>query len=91
MGKKLNLNGDVKMISKKTIAVLLIIGITFSLLTVGLAIIKPLLKEEAIYPDSASSSGRVSFYVGEKLEPQTVTGKVIFNVVEINKKGDKNE
>ena len=69
------------MISKKTIAILIIVGITLSLIITCLNFIKPSLEEETAYSNSASSSGKVSFYVREKLEPQTTKGKVVFEVV----------
>ena len=79
------------MTSKKTIAVLLVIGIILSILTIWFTVIKFSSEKEPVYPNFDSSSGKVDFYVKEKLEPQTITGKVSFDVVEKNEKGDANE
>lgn len=66
------------------VALLLGLVIVFSVFTLGMSIGKIHLgtDDDQTFDKPVTTQGKVSFYVLEKLEPQTVTGKVIFDVVE---------
>ena len=74
------------MVSKKVLALMLGVIIVFSLMMLGMTISRTSLDTNSgqALDEQVTVQGKVNFYVLEKLEPQTVTGKVTFDVIKKN-------